>query len=144
MSRICSSLRIWKRNYFGFFKVHMKNKFSMHKLQIYVSESIMNSNDNGFLFHPHQMFVFSSGFDIYLPSSKKGKISDDKWVLPAVLFVCRNLVEYSKTPIQLFVVLLMVLHTQEMIIENSSVRFFGTSAEVERCPLVNTVRAHHR
>ena len=51
----------------------MENKFPMHKLQIYVSESIMNSNDNGFLFHPHQMFVFSSGFDIYLPSSETEK-----------------------------------------------------------------------
>ena len=118
----------------------------MHKLKTYVSESIMYGNDNfsSWLLTPSRPddFLFSS-LDMYLPSSETERYGITNGSCPLVLCLqnsCRGF-EHSYT---------FVLGSindsdtdRKWLLKTFAVRFFGMSAEVERCPFVNTFRARH-
>ena len=118
---ICFIRRFWKRNHFGFFKFRRKktkNKkqtfFSMHKLKTYVSESIMYGNDN---------FC-----NCLLIPSRPDYFS---------FFGFEHLYTFALGSIN------NSDTDRKWLLKTFAVRFFGMSAEVERCPFVNTFRARH-
>ena len=143
---ICFIRRFWKQNYFGFFKFRRKTFFSMHKLKTYVSGSIMYGNDNfsSWLLIPSRpdVWVFSS-LDMNLPSSETERYGMTNGSCPQVFCLqksCRGF-EHSYT-----FVLGSTNDTdtdRKWLFKIFAVRFFGTSAEVERCPFVNTSRGRH-
>ena len=117
----------------------------MHKLKIDVSESIMHDNDNfsSWLLIPSRAEGKKSSLDMYLPSSEteRYRITNGSCLLVFCLQKsCRGF-EHSYT----FV--LGSINDSETVwkwlLKIFAVRYFGISAEVERCPFVNTFRARH-
>ena len=123
-----------------------KTFFSMHKLKTYVSESVMYGNKkiSSWLLIPSRPddFLFSS-LDMYLHSSETERYGITNGSCPLVFCLqksCRRF-EHSYT---------FVLGSindsdtdRKWLLKTFAVRFFGMSAEVERCPFVNTFRARH-
>ena len=118
----------------------------MHKLKTYVSESIMYGNDNfsSWLLIPSRPddFLFPS-LDMYLPSSETERYGITNGSCPLVFCLqksCRGC-EHSYT------VVLGSINDfdtdRKLLLKTFAVRYLGMSAEVERCPFVNTFRARH-
>ena len=97
----------------------------------------------GCLYHPDQKIFLFSRFDVYLLSSKTVRYGMRNGSCPLVFCLQKSCgrVEHSYT---------LVLGSindsdtdRRWLLEIFAVRCFGTSAEVERCPFVNTSRARH-
>ena len=126
--------------------MQMEKQLSKHKLKIYVSESVMYGNDNfsSWLLtpsRPHES-VFSS-FDMYLLSSDTERYGMTNGSYPLVLCLqksCRRF-EHSYTVVRGSINNFAT--DRKWLLKTSAVRFFGTSAEAERCHFVNTPWARH-
>ena len=124
----------------------MEKQLSKHKLKLYVSESVMYGNDNfssWFLIPSRTDDCLFSSLDMYLPSSETERYGITNRSCALVLCLqksCRGF-EHSYT---------FVLGSindsdtdRKWLLKTFAVRFCGMSAEVERCPFVNTFRARH-
>ena len=95
----------------------------------------------GCLYHPDQTIFLFSSLDIYLPSSETDRYGMTNGPCPLVFCLqksCRGF-EHSYT----FVLGSVNDSNTDRKLKTFAVRFFGMSAEVERCPFVNTFRARH-
>ena len=94
----------------------------------------------GCLYHPDQTILFYILQLRYIFAQfRNGRIWDDKWVLPTSFFVFRNNVEDFNPHGSVS----DSATDKKYLLKTFAVRFSGTSAEVERCPFLNTSKAHH-
>ena len=94
---------------------------------------------DGCLYHPDQTISLFSSLNMYLPSSETERYGSCP-LSCCLQKSCRGF-EYSYT---------FVLGSindsdtdRKWLMKTFAVRFFGMSAEVERCPFINTFRARH-
>ena len=97
----------------------------------------------GCLYHPDQTIFLFFSLDMYLPSSETERYGMTNGSLPLVFCLqksCRGF-EHSYTFVH------GSINDSETdgkcLLKTFAVRFFGMSAEAERCPFVNTFRVRH-